>query len=231
VDWMSGQSEHWWPVTYDFGLVRSEVERVAATRREQYSAAGMEVDTVWLDAPLQECFARLEPLSRIPTRELYLSTTFGWTAMFQNKTHGSDPSPAMSQLSRTLGVTALRACVKPDHALYAGVILEVYDTPLAGGNEYGYRRSIAAVNDGGRWVFEESGLPYDFEKTARYAARRKRDRFTAEALFGILGNLGILKLTDETLQPGGRSRGFLISRPPHAHVPSYSLAEAKTLAH
>jgi hypothetical protein len=57
-------------------------------------------------------------------------------------------------------VTALRACVTPPNARYQGVILEVYDTPQAGGDADGYRRSIAAVNDGGRWVFHQSGTPF-----------------------------------------------------------------------
>jgi hypothetical protein len=224
-----GLIEHWWPVTHDFGLVRSDIEVAAAARRHQYSASGQAVDAVWLDASLEDCLARLEPLSPAPSKELFLSTTFGWTAFFQNGTRGSDPFLPMYQLSRTLGVTALRACVTPDHARYAGIILEVYDTPRAGGNADGYRRSIAAVNDGGRWVFEQSGLPFDFEDAASFTARRKRDRFTPEALLNVLRGLGVPRLTDETLQPGGRCRGILISRPPHPHLPSFSLAEAKVL--
>jgi hypothetical protein len=109
------------------------------------------------------------------------------------------------------------------------VILEVYDTADAGGDAYGYRRSIAAVNDGGRWVFHQSGTPYAFEDISRYDERRKRDRFTSDMIAAYLRNLGIPELQDETLQPNGRCRGFLLARPTHAHLPSYSLAEAKAL--
>jgi hypothetical protein len=158
--------DHWWPVTYDFGLVRSDIDTVAATYVGMYEAAGVEAVATSLSGTLEDCFSKLLPLRYPPTREMFLATTFGWTAFFHNLTRGSDPFLPMSQLSRALGVTALRACVTPAGARYQGVILEVYDTPPARGSKYGYRRSIAAVNDGGRWVFEQSGIPFPL-KTPR----------------------------------------------------------------
>ncbi len=46
------------------------------------------------------------------------------------------------------------------------------------------------MNDGGRWVFEEGGESYDFEETAAYSNRRKRDRFTGPMLHRYLVALG-----------------------------------------
>src|SRR5687768_8390083 len=52
-------------------------------------------------------------------------------------------------------------------------------------------RTISAVNDGGRWVFEQTGEPFPFEDTSRFEARRKRDRFRFEILENYLAELGL----------------------------------------
>jgi hypothetical protein len=219
----------WWPVTYEFGLVRSDLDTVAAVRTKMYEDAGLQVTGTWLSGPLDDCFSRLEPLQPAATREMFFSTNFGWTAFFSNGARASDAFLPMLQLSKALGVTALRVCVTPTKALYQGVILEVYDTPHAGGTADGYRRSIAAVNDGGRWVFDQSGEPFPFEDTAQYGARRKRDRFTSDMLLSYLERFGIPRLSDEALQPDGTCRGFLLGRPTHEHLRKYSLEEAEAL--
>ncbi len=221
--------DRWWPVTYDFGLIRSDIDSVAATRSKMFIEAGIEVATHWSDGPLEDCFSVLEPLTPAPNKELLVATTFGWTAFFSNGCRGSDPFLPMIQLSKALGVSALRVCQSPSSARYQSVILEVYDTPQSGANERGYRRSIAAVNDGGRWVFEQSGSPFAFEDLSKYKARLKRDRFTPKMLSFCLENLGVPALTDDTLQPNGAARSIVFARKAHEHLPSYSLEEAKAL--
>ena len=83
--------ERWWPVTYDFGLVRAPVDVVLAATQALWRQAGLEIDLVEHDQPLEDFFKALEPLSPTPTKEMYLSTRFGWTAFFRNGVHGSDP--------------------------------------------------------------------------------------------------------------------------------------------
>jgi hypothetical protein len=221
--------EHWWPVTHEFGLIHATLEAVGPIREKQYKDSDLKSRTTWLSGSLAECFSLLEPLSPAPEKELFLATTFGWTAYFSNGARGSDPFLPMFQLSKALGVTALHACVTRNNAHYPATILGVYDTPQMGGDENGYRRSIVAANDGGRWVFEQSGTPYSFEETAKYSARRKRDRFTPDMLWSYLNRLGIPRLSDETLQTRGRCKGLLLARPTHDNLPSYTLAEAKDL--
>lgn len=68
---------------------------------------------------------------------------------------------------------------------YGATILEVY------GPDGNYRRTVCAANDGGRWVFETSGDPFEFEKIDVYKAKRKRDRFTPELLAEYLCELDI----------------------------------------
>lgn len=224
-----GTFAHWWPVTHDFGLIRADVDTVAAAYVRMHEDAGGKQLTISVSGRLEDCFSLLEPLTYPPRKELFLATTFGWTVYLRNSTRGSDPFFPMFKLSAALGVVALRACVTPPGALYQSVILEVYDTPQAGGDANGYRRSIAAVNDGGRWVFDQSGTPFAFEDTAQYDARRKRDRFTSEMLIAYLERLGIPCLLDETFHFQGSCRGMLMTKPPLDGSVPYSLQEAKAL--
>lgn len=218
--------ERWWPVAYDFGLVRAPLDTVLEATQAVWRQAGLEIGLVEYDQPLEDFFKALEPLSSTPTKEMYLSTRFGWTAFFRNAVHGSDPFVPMSKLSRALQTTAMRVCVTPANATYAAVIWEVYDTPAQGGNKWGYRRSIAAANDGGSWVFETSGEPFPFEDTARYAARLKRDRFTKNMLKAYLAEFGIPHITDEDFLINSTCKGGIFARTAHKNSPVYTLEEA-----
>jgi hypothetical protein len=88
--------------------------------------------------------------------------------------------------ARRLGVLAMRICSTPASEMYPATIWEVYAPPHLGGGALGYRRTVCAMNDGGRWVFEESGEPYPFEDLDKYELPRKRDRFTREMLIHYL---------------------------------------------
>lgn len=221
--------DQWWPVTYDYGLIRSDLDDVAQARQKMHCDAGLELTETVLNAPLEDCLSLLAPLSPAPNKELYLQTSFGWTAYLANGCRGSCASLPMKQLAGALGTTAIRACAAHHSALYPGHILEVFDTPQAGANAYGYRRSIAAANDGGRWVFEQSGIPFDFEDTSRYAERLKRDRFTREMLATYLVELGAQPLSDRTLYNDGATRAILLERTAPKGLPQYTLDQAKAL--
>jgi hypothetical protein len=54
-----------------------------------------------------------------------------------------------------------------------------------------YERMLSAAATDGRWEWHESGAPFPFEDTARYAARRIRDRFDRRVLIAYLAALGI----------------------------------------
>jgi hypothetical protein len=132
----------------------------------------------------------------------------------------------MMQSSRALGVTAMRICITPVETTWPAVIWEVYDTEENGGDADGYRRSIAAANDGGRWVFETSGAPFPFEDPGRYTARRKRDRFPAQLLRTYLEAMGIPRIADAHFLFAGSCKGGLISRPKAEGFVHLSLEEA-----
>lgn len=68
-----------------------------------------------------------------------------------------------------------------------------------------YARSVHAANDGGRWVFGQSGTPFPFEESERYAARRIRDRFTFAMLGRYLESLRIRAFDRDFYMPEGNA--------------------------
>jgi hypothetical protein len=103
---------------------------------------------------------------------------------------GTDVGVVPSLAARQLDTRSVRAvCVEDDEPGYPARILEVFapdgEPPLLS------RRTIAAANDGGEWVFETTGEPYPFEHVAAYQNRRKGDRFTCAMLHDYLRELGV----------------------------------------
>jgi hypothetical protein len=119
----------------------------------------------------------------------------------------------------------MRVCVAPADALWYGVIWEVFAPPGDGADKDHRRRTIAAVNDGGRWGFEQSGKPFEFEQPQHYAARRIRDRFHAGLLETYLSALGAPALRDDIFPE--TVEALHVGTPPHAHLAQTSLEDAR----
>lgn len=217
----------WSPVTQDFGLVRGRLDEVA----DAYAAMMSEVRPLRrqvLTGGLAEAFQALAPLTHAKSRRLFLATRCDWVAFFQNGTQGSDPFLPMSLLARRHGFQTMRVCIMPERATWPGVVWEVYVPPELGGNALGSRRSIAAMNDGGRWTFSESGERYPFEQAEAYALRRKRDRFTKAMLLTYLRAFGIPCLDDALFEVTPDRPAILFHAPAlDGTLPSYSLEEVK----
>jgi hypothetical protein len=198
---MSSLLTKWNPVADDFGLIRAPLERVLAELQSWHSSIGIEYSRSEITSSLGDAFESLLPLAHSKMRRLFVATRSDWVACFQNGIQGSDPQPAMCYLAKCMGVLAMRVCCTADTAKYPAVIWEVYAPESLGGKPpLGYRRSIAAMNDGGRWIFEESGERFPFEQVSRYGERRKRDRFTREMLHDYLREFGIELFSDGFLR-------------------------------
>ena len=107
-------------------------------------------------------------------------------------------------------------------------MLEVYGADSSGCSFLNIRRSIGAVNDGGRWRFDANGELLDFERPEWYKTRQIRDRFTPEMLDEYLRHFGIQFFSPDfynVAQPA-----FLISKegPVAPGLKEYSLQEART---
>ena len=137
----------------------------------------------------------------------------------------------MASMSRTLGCRGMRVGAVPhtlrgDKGRYGGVSLEVY-----GPQNVGLRnilRTLYAVNDGGRWVFGQSGTPFPFEKLEQYQAKRVRDRFTFDMLKEILHHLGLSPFEEDFYLPGGAPAWLTERRGPVLPTQKeYTLAQAR----
>jgi len=222
--------EAWYPVTKDFGLIHAPLENVVAGLVAWHADLGTHYKRREISSSFREALESLPPLSAEKHRRLFVPTASEWTACLQSGIDGSDPFPAMSFLSRKLGVLAIRVCCTPPDAKWPATIWDVYAPEKLGGTPpLGYRRSICAMNDGGRWVFEESGARYPFEKIENYELPRKRDRFTRELLVQYLSEFGISPFFDEFYVTSPDSPAVLLEnckRWPNP-APEYALAEVK----
>ena len=192
--------EQWNPITHDFGLIQAPLEHVLDSFLSWHASIGINYQRTYIATSLAVAFESLLPLANSKMRRLFVATRSTWVACFQNGIAGSDPFPAMSFLAGRMGVLAMRVCSTPERAMYRATVWEVYAPQSLGGGPLNYRRSIAALDDGGHWVFEESGERYTFERVERYAARRKRDRFTKNVLCEYLRHFGVELFADDFLR-------------------------------
>jgi hypothetical protein len=112
-----------------------------------------------------------------------------WTALLSNGPLGTDVGVLPSYAARELRCRAMRVVDLNDAAPYPGRILEVYGPD--GAPPLAMERSIAAADDGGRWIFETTGRAYPFEDQTAYTRRAKAARFTSDMLYDYLRALGV----------------------------------------
>jgi hypothetical protein len=210
----------WSPVSHDLGLIQLPVADVVRHLTEWHLEHGTRYVRTESLTSLEDAFRSLLPLTNAKTRRLFLPTTAGWTACFQNGIQGSDPFPAMSFLAGRANVLAMRVCIQRS-APYPATIWEVYAPRET-------RRSLAAVNDGGKWVFHSSGEPYPFEEVPAYSAKRVRDRFTPAMLERYLDAGFGLRPFEDSFYPMTTSPAMLLSQTTNLYpMPEYTLEEVK----
>lgn len=180
---------------------------------------------------LEAVLRSLEPLTSVEIRrELFVPTRSQWTAYFDNGWRGTDPS-AVKFLCLKLGCRGMRVDAVPHtHRPGAGgrwgaAMFEVYGprpNPIQN-----YVRTVTAMNDGGRWIFEESGEPFPFEQVERYTERIKRKRFTFEMLRDYAAALGVKAFDEEFYLPDGVATLVGKVGPKYPNMREYSLEEAR----
>jgi hypothetical protein len=178
--------DKWSPVTNDFLIVNAPIDRAVAAYSNWMKRLGFAFTKTISDVDLDNAFASLAPLANSQHRKLFVCAGRDWTAFFQNGIQGSDPAAHGHQLARELDAIGMRVCVTPPAYQWQAVMWEVYAPRRTGGDEFGYRRALAVANDGGKWVFINSGVPFPFERQDRYVAPRKRDRLDRQMLEAYL---------------------------------------------
>jgi hypothetical protein len=186
----------------------------AAARRRPYRDRGEPRRFGRLAALLQ----LLLPLRRgEPNRMLFVPTAGEWAAYFDNLATGPDVLPIIRHLAIALNCPAVRLTAVPHTrrgtcaaatGRYGATVLEIID-PIHGRPPLRYLRSIAAVNDGGRWRFDAVGPQQPFEAAEHYRSKLVRDRFPVTLLRDYLRTLGL-----DAFEPSSRNSIRPASPPP-----------------
>jgi len=230
--------DRWAPVTSTMGFLELGAEPAAQAfatwHRELPTSQGSTLEVLPVAGTLEQVLSSLLPLSGGETqRRLFIPTNSAWTAYVSNQWTGTDAASPMSYLARRLSIRCLRVVTVP-HTLrkdgggrYGAVMLDVYG-PKQPGKLNNTVRVVEAANDGGRWVFVQSGEPFPFEQVEQYQARRVRDRFTFEMLKDYLRHLGLSPFEEDFYLPPG-SQAWLIQKtgPSTTVGKDYTLEEAR----
>lgn len=189
-------SDHFAPTTSTIGFFKLplvEVGRGLSSWRQELNG---KVTRTEVSGSVREMLQRLEPLTLvIRPRELLVQTANpAWTAYFDCSANGTDADSTLSVLTEKLRCEGVLAQSMP-HTMdrrsdgnFGSVQFRMYGPERAGS---AYVRTVAATNDGGKWVFDASGAPRSFEQTDKYSERAIRNRFTSAMLEQYCAALGI----------------------------------------
>ncbi|MFL5349254.1 MAG: hypothetical protein ACJ8AT_31020 [Hyalangium sp.] len=230
--------DRWAPVTEEMGFLELGAEQAAQAfatwEREVMTPRGINVEVLPVTGTLEQALSRLLPLtSGERRRRLFIPTRSAWTAYVADQWTGTDAASPMSAMARRLSIRCLRVVAVPhtrrknQGVRYGAVMLEVYG-PEQPGKISNTVRALAAANDGGRWVFEQSGEPFPFEQVEQYQARRLRDRFTFEMLKDYLRHLGLAPFEEDFYMPPGSCAWLIQKTGPFGTImQEYTLEEAR----
>jgi hypothetical protein len=229
--------DRWAPVTSEMGFVELGAEQAAQAfttwQRGLATSQGSTIEVLPVSGTLEQVLSRLLPLNGGETqRRLFIPTRSAWSAYVSSQWTGTDAASPMRVMARRLSIRCLRVVAVP-HTLrgnqgrYGGVMLDMFG-PQQPGKLTNYVRAIEVANDGGHWVFEQSGEPFPFEQVERYQARRVKDRFTFEMLKDYLRQLGLSPFEEDFYLPPG-SRGWLLQKtgPLNTVGQEYTLEQAR----
>ncbi|KFE63560.1 hypothetical protein [Hyalangium minutum] len=229
--------DRWAPVTSEMGFLELGAEQAAQAfatwQRGLATSRGFTIEVLPVAGPLEPALSHLLPLSGGETqRRLFIPTRSAWTAYVTNQWTGTDAASAMSVMARRLSIRGLRVVAVPhtlrgDRGRYGAVMLDVFG-PQQPGKLNNYVRAVEVANDGGHWVFEQSGEPFPFEQVKQYQARRVRDRFTFEMLKDYLRHLGLSPFEEDFYLPSGSCAWLVQKTGPFTPTgPEYTLEEAR----
>ncbi len=229
--------DRWAPVTSEMGFLELGAEQAAQAfatwQRGLPTSRDSTIEVSPVSGTLEQALSSLLPLSGGETqRRLFIPTRSAWTAYVSSQWTGTDATSPMSTMARRLSIRCLRVVAVPhtlrgDKGRYGSVMLDVFG-PEQPGKISNTVRVVEVANDGGRWVFVQSGEPFPFEQVEHYQARRVRDRFTFEMLKDYLRHLGLSPFEEDFYMPQG-SRAWLIQKtgPSTTVGKEYTLEEAR----
>jgi hypothetical protein len=220
------------PLTFSWGFLKLDLQTAGDFLASWRKTHLHTLETAQVAGSLREMLGQLQPLTVPRRKELIVETGSEWTAYFDNGAKGADPVSTMGHMTRTLKCWGLTVSCVP-HTLtkkdrnakgtYGAVQFELL-APEAG-EFLNYERTLGAVNDGGRWVFDAVGTVQPYEKPEHYSALKVRDRFTDAMLEEYCLALGIRLFDPEFYGPAGL---LLTTHDPlPAICPRWTLQEAQ----
>jgi hypothetical protein len=231
--------DRWAPVTSELGFLELGAEQAAQAfatwQRGLEASSGFTLEVLPVTGTLEQVLSSLLPLTsgERQRRYLFIPTRSAWTAYVNSVWTGTDAASPMRYMARRLSIRCLRVVAVP-HTLrkhqggrYGAVMLDVFG-PEQPGKLNNYVRALEVANDGGRWVFVQSGEPFPFEQVEQYQARRVRDRFTFEMLKDYLRHLGLAPFEEDFYMPPGSCAWLIQKTGPFTTVGrEYTLEEAR----
>jgi hypothetical protein len=177
------------PITDAIGFLEADFAQVvAADARWRASLGGYRGRPV--SGPLPSLLDALLPLTGPLLRYVWVETTGPWTAYFDNFVLGSDTFGPVSYLAQQLGCRGVAiGCREGTGRRGASASFSLYGPERT--EWLNVVRSVAAVEDDGRWEWSASGTAQPFEDLAAYRRRRVRDRLTPDLLASYCGAFGI----------------------------------------
>lgn len=188
------------PITSEFGFIHAPCEPLAEwwLRRDAaiHSRRGVSVDCRQVSGTMEQLLASLLPLTKVERRRVLLVPTraSGWSAVFDSGWQGGDAAAlsvaALELACQSVRVVAVPEIIGPDGPRrYGARIFELYGPE---NTEFlNYVRTISVANDGGRWRFDQSGTPLEFEDAKWFSPRTIRERFQEEHLALLLRRMGL----------------------------------------
>lgn len=224
------------PITSEIGFIETDPALAAEAFikwQAPLQAPKVTISRKQVSVDLKSVLQSLLPLTSIEARRyLFVPTTSSWTAYFDNGWRGTDCS-SLSYFVTLIKSRGLRIAAVPNtktnksgHGRYGALIFELYGPEETA--QLNYLRTIALVNDGGKWVFQQSGHPLPFEEAESYTAPKIRDRFTLDLLSNYLKTLGLTPFEEDFYLPSNSSAILVEKNGPFLKgVKEYTLEQAR----
>jgi len=198
------------PLTFSLGFLEMPFQTVVDAYVWWQKELDLSVVISPIVLPLEQALLKLEPLITPHRKRLLMATQSAWTAYFDNGIDGGDPFTPIGYLSQHLHCRGLMVACQPhtmfseakgERGTYGAVQFQLFAPEER--DFLNIERSIIAMNDGGKWIFETIGEIQPFERAEKYKAKRIRDRFTDDLLEEYCLALGIRLFDAEFYGPRG----------------------------
>jgi len=190
------------PLTFSWGFLEAPFETVTHAVKVWKNKLHLQFETKQVGGDLEHTLLQLEPLSTPSQRTLWLKTQSTWTAFFNNSLIGADSASPISYLSNLIKCRGVAVSCRPHikaKGLFGSCKFQLFSPDQK--NFLNYERSLAATNDGGKWVFVSTGTIQPYERPEQYNNNKIANRFNPEMLEEYCAALGI-KLFDTNFYMG-----------------------------